>query len=62
LVVDVDGNGHVDLVPNVVVKGRSDDRRDDQGEDYVHELVEPSLFFAKHPPAADRFLARRLET
>lgn len=48
-----------------ILYGRVDLARDPSGQPVVMELelVEPSLFFAKHPPAADRFvmaLLRRL--
>ena len=52
-------------IANQILYARCDLARDEQGQPMVMELelVEPSLFFAKHPPAADRFvaaLARRL--
>ena len=42
-----------------ILYGRVDLARDARGQPMVMELelVEPSLFFAKHPPAADRFVA-----
>jgi hypothetical protein len=53
-------------IADQILYGRVDLARDASGQPMVMELelVEPSLFFAKHPPAADRFvaaLARRLE-
>ncbi len=57
------------LAPYVdrILYGRVDLARDAAGAPMVMELelVEPSLFFARHPPALDRYLAglrRRLET
>lgn len=48
------------LAPYVdrILYGRVDIARDDNGQPMVMELelVEPSLFFARHPPALDRFL------
>jgi glutathione synthase/RimK-type ligase-like ATP-grasp enzyme len=43
-----------------ILYGRVDLARDDAGQPRVMELelVEPSLFFARHPPALDRFVAR----
>jgi hypothetical protein len=45
-----------------IMYGRVDLARDDAGKPMVMELelVEPSLFFLKHPPALDRFVARLL--
>ncbi|HUS30621.1 MAG TPA: hypothetical protein VMZ53_19060 [Kofleriaceae bacterium] len=42
-----------------ILYGRVDMARDDSGQPMVMELelVEPSLFFAKHPPALDRYIA-----
>lgn len=42
-----------------ILYGRVDLARDASGQPMVMELelVEPSLFFAKHPPAADRFVS-----
>jgi hypothetical protein len=49
------------LAPYVgrILYGRVDLARDDSGSPMVMELelVEPSLFFAKHPPSLDRFVA-----
>jgi glutathione synthase/RimK-type ligase-like ATP-grasp enzyme len=41
-----------------ILYGRVDLARDDAGQPLVMELelVEPSLFFARHPPALDRYL------
>ena len=57
------------LAPYVdqILYGRVDLARDDAGQPLVMELelVEPSLFFARHPPALDRYiagLARRLSS
>jgi glutathione synthase/RimK-type ligase-like ATP-grasp enzyme len=52
-------------VADQILYGRVDLARDPKGQPVVMELelVEPSLFFAHHPPAADRFvmaLLRRL--
>jgi hypothetical protein len=52
-------------IADQILYGRVDLARDPSGQPMVMELelVEPSLFFAKHPPAADRFvlaLLRRL--
>ncbi len=49
-----------------ILYGRVDVARDDAGKAVVMELelVEPSLFFARHPPSLDRYLSglrRRLE-
>jgi glutathione synthase/RimK-type ligase-like ATP-grasp enzyme len=48
------------LAPYVdrILYGRVDIARDDKSQPMVMELelVEPSLFFARHPPALDRFL------
>ncbi len=43
-----------------ILYGRVDLARDDAGQPRVMELelVEPSLFFARHPPALERFVAR----
>lgn len=42
-----------------ILYGRVDMARDDAGKPMVMELelVEPSLFFARHPPAVDRYVA-----
>ena len=42
-----------------IMYGRVDMARGDDGQPMVMELelVEPSLFFAKHPPALDRYIA-----
>ena len=42
-----------------ILYGRVDLARDDAGRPMVMELelVEPSLFFARHPPALDRYIA-----
>ena len=49
------------LAPYVdqILYGRVDVARDDAGKPVVMELelVEPSLFFARHPPALDRYIA-----
>jgi glutathione synthase/RimK-type ligase-like ATP-grasp enzyme len=49
------------LAPYVdrILYGRVDMARDDAGQPVVMELelVEPSLFFVKHPPALDRYIA-----
>jgi glutathione synthase/RimK-type ligase-like ATP-grasp enzyme len=44
---------------NRILYGRVDLARDDEGKPMVMELelVEPSLFFARHPPALDRYIA-----
>jgi len=52
-------------IADQILYGRVDLARDATGQPMVMELelVEPSLFFAKHPPSADRFvmaLLRRL--
>ena len=52
-------------IADQILYGRVDLARDPSGQPVVMELelVEPSLFFAKHPPSADRFvmaLLRRL--
>jgi glutathione synthase/RimK-type ligase-like ATP-grasp enzyme len=43
-----------------ILYGRVDLARDDSGRPMVMELelVEPSLFFARHPPALERFVGR----
>jgi len=45
-----------------ILYGRVDLARDDAGQPRVMELelVEPSLFFARHPPALERFVGRLL--
>jgi glutathione synthase/RimK-type ligase-like ATP-grasp enzyme len=53
-------------VASRILYGRVDMARDDAGQPVVMELelVEPSLFFERHPPALDRYingLCRRLE-
>ncbi len=52
------------LVPYVdrILYGRVDVARDDAGKPMVMELelVEPSLFFARHPPALDRYVTALL--
>jgi glutathione synthase/RimK-type ligase-like ATP-grasp enzyme len=42
-----------------ILYGRVDVARDDRGQPMVMELelVEPSLFFARHPPALERYVA-----
>ena len=49
-------------VADQILYGRVDLARDPSGQPMVMELelVEPSLFFAKHAPAADRFVAALL--
>jgi hypothetical protein len=48
------------LAPYVdrILYGRVDLARDDSGQPMVMELelVEPSLFFSRHPPALDRYI------
>lgn len=52
---------HAALAPYAdrILYGRVDLARDDHGRPMVMELelVEPSLFFARHPPALDRYVA-----